>query len=167
MSTQCIPPTPAQQRLVNIGMLIQFHLAAIGHVVTWLHMYHSLLHPTIPEGWTYEQWYMEGGFIIETFVYTGLPISFGILVAVYITFRLLLAHANFGTALAIMISLNVLHAGIMGLIGIGTGIILFCIVPVRLAIPIVLYSVALYFYHNHSSQARIQTRENGQISCVH
>jgi len=160
MSTERIPPTPAQRRLVNIGMLIQFHLAAIGHVIMWIMLFRELHEPP-PEGWTYEEWYMEGGFITEAFVYQGIPLSFGILVAVYILFRLLLAYANFGIALAIMIVLDVFHAGIMGLIGIGTGFILFYIVPIRLAIPIVLYSIACYFYHTTQLQARIQARENG------
>ena len=164
MTQERIPPTPAQQRLVNIGMLIQFHLAAIGHLAMWLYMYHALLHPTIPEGWTYEEWYREGGFITEIFVYQGIPLSFGILIAVYILFRCLLAYANFGTALAIMISFNVLHT------------LLMCwtiIVPARLAIPIVLYSFACYYYYNTCNEHRTnqlqecrQARENEESADV-
>ena len=135
--TECLSPTPAQRRLVNIGMFVQFHLAAIGHLVVWLWMFYSLLYPTIPAGWTYEEWYGEGGFIIEIFVYQGIPLSFGILVAVYILFRCLLAYANFGTALVVMITLDILHALIMCFT---------IIVPVRLAIPMVLYSKALYSF---------------------
>ena len=150
MTQERIPPTLAQHRLVNIGMLIQFHLAAVGHLVVWLKMFNELLHPPIPEGWTYEEWYREGGFIIEIFVYQGIPISFGILVAVYILFRCLLAYVNFDTALVTMISLNVLHA------------LLMCwtiIVPARLAIPIVLYSVACYSFFRMSRESTAQENE--------
>jgi hypothetical protein len=145
--TEAILPTPVQLRLVNIGMFIQFHLAAIGHVVVWLWMLHSFQNPKIPDGWTYEEWYREGGFIIEIFVYQGIPFSFGILVAVYCFFRGLLIHANFGTALVIMIVFNVLHATLFGLAAVGLGAPLFLIVPARLAIPIVLYAIACYLYH--------------------
>ena len=140
MSNSHIPPTPGQRRLVNVGMFIQFHLAAVGHLAMWLYMLYELHFPTIPEGWTYEKWYMEGGFITEIFVYQGIPISFGILVAVYILFRCLLAYADFGTALFVMIFLDVVHA------------LLMCwtvIVSARLAIPIVLYAMALHHYNAH------------------
>jgi len=149
MSTERIPPTPAQQRLVNIGMLIQFHLAAIGHLVVWLWMLYELYKPP-PEGWTPEQWYGEAGFIAEIFVYQGIPISFGILVAVYVIFRCLLAYANFGTAMIIMIIIDVFHALIMCFT---------IIVPVRLAIPIVLYSIACYHYRTTWVCAQIEARE--------
>ena len=130
-------PTPAQLRLVNIGMVLQFHLAAIGHLAVWVYAYYSLLYPTIPDGWTYEEWYREGGFITEAFVFPGIPISFGILVAVYILFRCLLAYTSFSTALKVMIGIDVLHSLLM----------CFTIfVPARLAIPIVLYSIALYSF---------------------
>ena len=149
-------PTPAQRRLVNIGMVIQFHLAAIGHLVVWLQMLHKLHNPKIPEGWTYEQWYNEGGFITEIFVYQGIPISFGILVAVYILFRCLLAYADFGSVLVFMIAFNVIHA------------LLLCftiIVPARLAIPIVLYSIALYHYYRHCINLETQS-EPQSLDCA-
>ena len=140
MSNDRISPTPAQRRLVNIGMFIQFHLAAIGHVVVWVMMFYELHFRQHPE-----DWYREGGFITEIFVYQGIPISLGILVAVYILFRCLLAYAKFGTALKAMITFDVLHA------------LLLCftiIVPARLAIPIVLYSIALHRYNRHVIASR-------------
>ena len=157
MTQERIPPTPAQQRLVNIGLLIQFHLAAVGHFVVWVYMFYSLLQPPIPEGWTYEQWYGEIGFITEIFVYQGIPISFGILVAVYILFRCLLAYANFGTALTIMIVIDVFHALIMCLT---------IFVPARLAIPIVLYSIACYYYYTTWLCVQMQARENKEPTYV-
>jgi len=157
MTERRFPPTPAQQRLVNIGMLIQFHLAAIGHLAMWVWMYCELLR-TDPTN--------EGYVIFQVFVCLGIPISFGILVAVYILFRCLLAYANFGIALAIMISLNVLHAGFMGLVGLGTGAYPIFIVPVRLAIPIILYSFACYHYHTAQLQERMQARENEESADV-
>jgi len=145
MTQERIPPTPAQRRLVNIGMLIQFHLAAIGHIVVWLIMFFELMqHP-------FEEWNSAGGGLLIVFVFPGIPISFGILVAVYILFRWLLAYADFGFALAIMISLNVLHALLMSFT---------IFVPARLAIPIVLYSFALYHYRTTWLCAQIQAREN-------
>ena len=138
-------PTPSQQRLVNSGMVIQFHLAAIGHLVVWLWMFIYLLYnpqPYDPSD--------EGHFIIEIFVYQGIPVSFGILVAVYIIFRCLLADANFGTALIFMIIIDVLHALIMCVT---------IIVPARLIIPIVLYSIALYHYRTTWLCAQLEARE--------
>jgi len=145
MSTERIPPTPTQQRLVNIGMLIQFHLAAIGHLVVWLWMFYELMKPHTE----YE--------LLDVFVYAGIPISFGILVAVYCFFRGLLIYVNFGTALAIMISFNLFHALVMGFT---------IIVPARLIIPIVLYSVALYRYRTIWLNAQIQARENEEPTYV-
>jgi len=146
MSTERIPPTLAQQRLVNIGMLIQFHLAAIGHLVVWLWMFYD------PD---YQQGKSDG--ITEIFLYTGIPISLGILVAVYIVFRCLLAYANFGNALAFMISFSLFHAIIMCFT---------IIVPARLIIPIVLYSIARYHYHTTWLCAQIQARENEEPTYV-
>ena len=123
----------------------------------WLWMFYDLLHPTIPDGWTYEEWYMEGGFITEIFVYRGIPISFGILVAVYIIFRLLLAYADFGSALTFMICVDAFHAVIMCFT---------IIVPARLIIPIVLYSIARYHYHTTWLCAQIQARENEEPTYV-
>ena len=144
MSNERISPTPAQQRLVNIGVLIQFHLAAIGHLVVWLWMLITVIRTPTPIHLSdagYDSW-----FIASIFVGTGIPISFGILVAVYILFRCLLAYANLGTALTVMITFNVLHASIMGLVGLGL-IPLFLIVPLRLAIPTILYYCALRSYN--------------------
>ena len=146
-------PTPDQRRLVNIGMAIQFHLAALGHLAVWLWMLYGLLHPTIPEDWTYEEWYREGGFITEIFVYQGIPFSFGVLVVVYILFRLLLAFADFAAALATMIKLNVVHASVLGFAALVSGAPLFGVTPLRLAIPIVLYSMAYYRYSVPQSEA--------------
>ena len=148
MSTERILPTPAQQRLVNIGMFIQFHLAAIGHLVVWLLAFYAMLQPHV---------FAWGELPPEAVVYVGIPISFGILVAVYILFRCLLADSDFGTALVIMISLNIVHAFLM------------CwtiIVPIRLAIPIVLYSIARYHYHTTWLCAQIQARENKEPADV-
>jgi hypothetical protein len=111
-------------------MLIQFHLAALGHLVLWLWMFYDLHHLHAAD------W--EGAVVLEVFVYYGLPISFAILVTVYILFRCLLAYASFSTALTTMIAVDVLHAIVMGFT---------IIVPVRLAIPIVLYSIACYSVH--------------------
>jgi len=144
-------PTPAQRRLVNIGIVLQFHCAAIGHLVVSLWMFYELMKGP-PEGWSYEDWSREGGLIAEAFLYMGIPISFGILVAVYIIFRLLLAYFDFGTALVFMIVIDVLHALGMGIMGI-MGAVFFCIVPLRLVIPIVLYLFAYYFYVNMPQKA--------------
>ena len=122
MSNARIPPTLVQRRLVHIGMLIQFHLAAIGYLTVWL--------------WT-----------LEDLLPFGIPFSFGILVTVYILFRLLLAYARFGVALVSMISISGLHAILMGFLGFAMP--LFFIVPVRLAIPILLYSAAYYHYRRY------------------
>ena len=156
MLKERVPPTLGQRRLVNVGMFIQFHLAALGHLVVWGAMLYSLLYPTIPEGWTYKEWYMEGGFITEIFVYQGIPISFGILIAVYILFRCLLAYAQFETALFVMIFLDVVHALFM------------CwtiIVPARLAIPIVLYSMAWFHYHAYCNNLlrENESRERNEV----
>jgi len=141
MTTERIPPTPAQQRLVNIGLLIQFHLAAIGHLVVWVWAFGAMLKPHVFD------W---GEMPPEAVVYVGIPISFGILVAVYIIFRCLLADANFGTALIFMIIIDVLHALIMCVT---------IIVPARLIIPIVLYSIALYHYRTTWLCAQLEARE--------
>jgi hypothetical protein len=117
--------TLTPQHLVNAGMFIQFHLAALGHIVIWLWMFVDRYDPHFGSGG-------EPG-ISEIFLYTGIPISFGVLVAVYILFRCLLAYANFGTALITMITIDVLHAIVMCFT---------IITPARLVIPIVLYSIA-------------------------
>ena len=117
--------TPYQRRLVNIGIVIQFYLAAIGHVVVWGMMYRSLQRTVDPNN--------EGLFITEIFVYTGIPISFGILIAVYIFYRILLAYASLETALSWMIGLNLIHSVIM---------FPFYVTPLRLAIPTILYCLA-------------------------
>jgi hypothetical protein len=139
MSNKRIPPTPGQRCLVDVGMFIQFHLAAVGHLIVWLWMFYELLYSTIPDGWTYEEWHWKGdGFILEIFVYQGIPISFGILVAVYIFFRCLLAYANFRTALIVMVAFDIIHS------------LLMCftiIVPARLIIPIMLYAMACRRYN--------------------
>jgi len=118
--------TPYQRRLVNIGIVIQFYLAAIGHFVVWGMMYHSLQHP-------FENPNDDTRFVVEIFVHTGIPISFGILVAVYVLYRLLLAFTRSETALSWMITLNLIHSGIM---------FIFCVTPIRLAIPTILYCLA-------------------------
>ena len=118
--------TPRQQRLVNIGIVIQFYLAAIGHFVVWGMMYHSLQHTVDPNN--------EGLFITEILVYTGIPVSFGILVAVYVLYRLLLAFTRSETALSWMITLNLIHSII--------AFPLWFIAPIRLAIPTILYCLA-------------------------
>jgi hypothetical protein len=155
MSENRLSPTPAQRLLVNIGMIIQFHLAAIGHLVAWWQTLHSFQNPKIPDGWTYEQWYMEGGFITETVVFTGIPISLGILIAMYILFRCLLAYAGFEIALPIMISISFLQAIAIGFI--------FYPTAARLAIPIVLYSIACYRYHVMQVKHAIQLQETEDV----
>jgi len=126
MSTERIPPTPAQQRLVNIGMLIQFHLAAIGHLVVWLWMVYELFQPVQPHD--------EGRIVVEVAAYAGIPISFGFLIAVYLFFRYLLAYAKFDSALKTMIIFNAFHAVICCMT---------IIAPIRLIVPIILYRLAL------------------------
>jgi len=129
MPNEHISPTPVQQRLVNIGMLIQFHLAAIGHLVGWVLAFRDL----------------QDGYGVEMFVYQGVPISFAILIGFYIIFRFRLAYSSFDAALVFMIVLNIAHALFMGF----HGLILtplFLITPLRLAIPILLYSIALHSY---------------------
>ncbi len=118
-------PTTRQQRLLNIGMVLQFHLAAVGHVLLWLVMFFSL---------SYDGPYNPDNFITEIFVSTGIPISFGVLVAVYIFFRILLTKADFAKALKVMIIFNLLHSIIMSI---------FLITPLRLLIPTILYAFAL------------------------
>ena len=119
--------SPYQRRLVNIGIVIQFYLAAIGHFVVWGMMYHSLQRPFANSN-------DDTRFVVEIFVHTGIPISFGILVAVYIFYRLLLAFTKLETALGWMITLNLIHSGIM--------LPFWFIVPLRLAIPTILYCFA-------------------------
>lgn len=127
------PPTPRQKRLVDIAFIVQFYLAALGHLALWCYMYRSFLQlpPPPVDGWD------DTRFVTEIFVYQGIPISFGVLVAVYILFRCLLAYADFASAMTAMIILNVLHSFIM---------IFTVITPVRLLIPIILYSMALHSY---------------------
>ena len=128
------PPTANQKRLVDIAFVIQFYLAALGHLALWCFMYRELLRiPPVPLGEP-----DEGRFIVEIFVYQGIPISFGVLVAVYIVFRCLLAYAKFTTAMWSMIVWNIFHSVVM------------CftyIVPIRLAIPTILYIIALRSYN--------------------
>jgi hypothetical protein len=114
-------PALAQRRLVNIGMFIQFHLAAVGHLAMWLWMFYDLHFG----GDNYD--------LTEIVVYGGIPISFCVLVAMYILFRCLLAYANFDTALKTMITIDILHAIVMCFT---------IITPARLVIPIVLYLIA-------------------------
>lgn len=128
-------PTPYQKRLVNIAFVIQFYLAALGHLAMWCYMYWSLFQPSPPD-----DIYDEGKFVTEIFVYQGIPISFGFLVAVYILFRCLLAYTGFSTALKWMIGLDVVHSILL------LGVV---ITPVRLLIPIILYSVAFRSYCNN------------------
>lgn len=132
-------PTQRQRRLVDIGILLQFYAAAVGHLVVWLWVFYSLSQrPPHQEGQPYD----ETRFVMEIFVFPGIPISFGVLVCVYIVFRLLLAYAEFPTALMMMIALNIFHS------------LLMCqtvFVPARLLIPTILYAVALYFYLGQSA----------------
>lgn len=122
-------PTPYEHRLVYIGIVIQFYVAAFGHLVLWIKMFHELRLPPEPND--------EGRFITEIFVYQGIPVSFGVLVAVYILFRLLLALTRFQTALGWMIGLNIFHSIIM---------FFAVITPLRLLIPTILYAVAYRSY---------------------
>ena len=146
MSTERIPPTPAQQRLVNIGLFIQYHIAVIGHFAVWLWVFCGRY-------FMHNDW--DG--LAEIFLYIGIPTSLCILVAVYNLFRWLLAYADFGTALTAMIFIDILHALLM----------CFTIfVPVRLAIPIVLYSIACYYYYTTWLCAQMQARENKEPADV-
>ncbi len=132
-------PTPYQKRLVDIAFVIQFHLTALGHLAVWCFMYRELLRiPHVPD---------EGRFIVEIFVYTGIPISFGVLVAVYILFRCLLAYAKFTTAMTAMICLNMLHAVVM---------FAAIITPLRLLIPTVLYGIACYSYRKELESGKVR-----------
>ena len=137
MPNNRIPPTLGQRRLVNIGMFIQFHLAALGHLAAWVCAFDALIN--------------GGGFLAGILAWFVVPISFGILVAVYVLFRFLLACADFGTALTAMLLINVCHAYLATLLLFSRIVIaeFFCIVPVRLAIPIVLYATACYLYRQH------------------
>jgi len=137
MLNRCISPTPEQHRLVNIGMFIQFHLAAVGHLAVWVCAFDALIN--------------GGGFPAGILAWFVVPISFGVLVAAYILFRFLLAYADFSTTLTVMISINVCHSILATLLLFSPIVIaeFFYIVPVRLAIPIVLYSMALYHYKAH------------------
>ena len=113
-------------------MFIQFHLAALGHLAIWL-----LIFSEVQRG-------ASGGILF----YQGIPVSFVILIAFYFLFRFRLAYSSFDNALVFMIVLNVAHALFIGL----HGLILtplFLITPLRLAIPIVLYSIALHHYNAH------------------
>ena len=142
-----IPPTPGQRRLVNVAMFVQFHLAALGHLAVWVWALFKLQQYPTPIDISDERY--ESFFFTAVLVQEGIPISFGILVAVYILFRCLLAYAKFGVALAFMISINSIHAVLMGLAGFGLSFSLLFVVPLRLAIPIVLYATACYLYHQH------------------
>jgi hypothetical protein len=64
MSTERIPPTAAQRRLVNIGMFIQFHLAALGHLVVWLGVIYETYIKPHAEDW-------EGRVIGEVIIFLG------------------------------------------------------------------------------------------------
>ncbi len=118
-------PTAHQQRLLNIGMVLQFHLAAVGHVLLWLVLFFSL---------SYDVPYDPDTFVTRIAVGEGIPISFGVLVAVYIFFRILLAKADFSNALITMIVFNILHSIIMSPL---------LITPLRLLVPTILYAFAL------------------------
>jgi uncharacterized membrane protein len=111
-------------------MLIQFHLAAFGHIALWLLAFYDL-HQSHAPGW-------EEGAVLAAMVYAGLPLSFGVLIIIYILFRLLLAYTDFSTALKTMITVDIVHAVVMSIV---------IITPLRLAIPIVLYSIACYCYY--------------------
>lgn len=128
-----MPPTPQQKRLVDIAFIVQFYLAALGHLALWCYMFWSLrqLPPPPVDGWD------DARFVTEIFVYQGIPISLGVLVAVYILFRCLLAYADFASAMTAMIILNVFHSIVMFLV---------VITPVRLLIPTILYIAALRSY---------------------
>ena len=129
MPKGCILPTLEQRRLVDIGMLIQFHLAAIGHFVVWALVFYELRRPQ-PDGW-------EGAVVFEIAFYAVIPISFVVLVVMYVLVRLLFVYVGFGTALATMWWMSVVQAVIMCFT---------IITPLRLAVPIVLYSIASYHY---------------------
>ena len=124
MANERFPLTTAQRWLVNIGMFIQFHLVAIGLLFVWWVVFYNFA-------------FMGEGFASGIFFWFIIPFCFGCLLSVYIFFRLLLAYTNFDIALTIMIMIDVCFAVFMG-----TTII----VPVYLAMPIVLYSIALYSF---------------------
>lgn len=118
---------PLQKRLIDIAFVIQFYLTALGHFVVWCYMFWQL-HTTPPVDGP-----DEGRFILAIFVYQGIPISFGVLIGVYIAFRCLLAYAKIDTALTTMMSLNLLHGIVMCFT---------VITPIRLIIPTLLYFAA-------------------------
>ena len=143
MQTDRISPTSAQRLLVNIGMLVQFHLAAVGHIAIWLLEVYNIAK------------YGYDGFEVGIFLWFIIPISFGFLIAFYVIFRLLLAFADFGTALVAMITIDIFHAILMGVLG-------FMIVPIRLSIPIVLYAIAYYYYRTTLLHEKIRLQEHAE-----
>jgi hypothetical protein len=136
MSTERIPPTVVQRRLVNVGMFIQFHLAALGHLFFWCVVGYNFI-------------VMGDGFAAGIFFWFVIPFSLSFLVVIYITFRRLLAEDGFGSALITMITFDVFHAGFMGFLVLVT-IPVFLITPIRLAIPIILYSIAYLSYRRYT-----------------
>lgn len=119
------PPTLCQKRLVDIAFVIQFYLAALGHLVVWCYLSLVSCHSGID------------AIVVVYIIYLGIPISLVVLVAVYILFRCLLDYLPFPTAMVSMIVLNVLH-----------GLVMSCIVitPFRLLIPTILYAMAFCTY---------------------
>ena len=142
MSGNHIPPTLVQLRLVNIGMVIQFYLTAVGLAFVWWGAFVAL---------------MEGeGFPAGIMAWFIMPTLFGILIVLYILFRCLLAFCKFSTALAGMISISCFLAII-------TYVTYFTIiVPLYLAIPITLYSIAYCKYSKLLLEYRLKEREEKQ-----
>ncbi|MGL6197251.1 MAG: hypothetical protein ACRC2T_20765 [Thermoguttaceae bacterium] len=140
--------TPYQERLVKIGIFIQFYLAAIVHVITWLFMVYLLYCMKSDPGHSY-----RSGAFLEAIVYAGLPISFGVLVVLYILFRLLFRFLHFSGALEIIITLNIIHATIM---------MMLIITPLRLLVPTILYILA--YRDCLKNDAAINNMNNTEIS---
>lgn len=127
--------TKFQKRLIDIGFIIQFYLAALGHFVVWWEMYNAMLRPAPPKDFD------DTRFIAEIFVFQGLPVSFGFLVFVYILFRCVLWSTKIDTALSFMICFNVIHSLLL---------CFFIITPARLTIPTLLYAIAYYSYYKET-----------------
>ncbi len=108
------------QFYIRLGFILQFYLAAIGHLVVWLLLF--IAWKTAPPD-------DEGSIFYEVFVTLGIPISFAVLIAVWIFFHFMARKATSNT-LFIMILFNIIH-----------GILMFqmLITPLRLLFPTLCY----------------------------
>ncbi len=113
-----------QRFLINIGLFVQFPLAALGHVALWLY----LRKYSLPG---------EADVIASAFVEVVLPVSLILLLVVYVLFRYLLAKFEPRAALSWMISFNAIHSLFWCLF-------LMPIPLLRLLLPTILYVIVDY-----------------------